>query len=366
MAARSRSPRRVSALSKLRRAQVNRAIKEASRATLERCLLACFDAGGVPDEILLALAPPQSPMPQELLIQTRLCNVEAQLPVPIMSELLPQKEKARLRQVSREWRGSMSWPAMWLELSCRHLNANAQEFLKMLSSTFRAPQYANVVAMALPARCNPTAALCTKLQRALPRVRAIDLPRLHSCHRVIRAVIESFHSLVHVRLSGPDLGLVELRELLNKHSCLQTLEVSYPHSLRGDLELAQAFPDRGNVPSTDLGRYASVRELSLCFPGESGRRFVEAPRRYNVNGVWLDVTQAMATGMAQRFLTSFPNLRKLALANWMRFEASDVEAVLALCPHLQELRMPGIAATIETDIVTHDENWHLRPLAEPF
>ena len=112
MAARSRSPRRVSAASKPRRAQVNRAIKEASRATLERCLLACFDAGGVPDEILLALAPPQSPMPQELLIQTRLCNVEAQLPVPIMSELLPQKEKARLRQVTREWRGSMSWPAM--------------------------------------------------------------------------------------------------------------------------------------------------------------------------------------------------------------------------------------------------------------
>ena len=70
--------------------------------------------------------------------------------------------------------------------------------------------------------------------------------------------------------------------------------------------------------------------------------------------------------MTQRFLTSFPNLRKLALANWMRFEATDVEAVVALCPHLQELRLPGVAATVETDIVTHDENWRLRPLAEPF
>ena len=346
---------------------MNRAIKGASRATLERCLLACFDAGGVPDDILLALAPPQSPMPQELLIQTRLCNVEAQLLVFIMSELLLQKEKARLRQVSREWRGSMSWPAMWLELSCRHLNANAQEFLKMLSSTFRAPRYADAVAMALPARCNPTTALCTKLQRALPCVRAIELPRLQVPSRAfIRAVIESFHSLVHVRLSGPELGLGELRELLTKHSCLQTLEVSYPHSLRTALELAQVFPDRENAPSADLSRCASLHELSLCFPGESGRRCVEAPRRHIVNGVRRDVTQAIATGMTQRFLTSFPNLRKLALANWVRFEASDVEAVLALCPHLQELRMPGVAAAIETDIVTHDENWRLRPLAEPF
>ena len=46
--------------------------------------------------------------------------------------------------------------------------------------------------------------------------------------------------------------------------------------------------------------------------------------------------------MTQRFLTSFPNVGKLALANWMRFEASDVESLVTVCPHLQELQLPGV------------------------
>ena len=70
--------------------------------------------------------------------------------------------------------------------------------------------------------------------------------------------------------------------------------------------------------------------------------------------------------MTQRLLTSFPCLRKLALANWMLFEASDVAAVVALCPHLRELRLPGVAAAAESDVITRNENWRLRPLAEPF
>ena len=338
MAARSRSPRRAEAATP-QRGDVAKAIRVASRSALERYLLKCFEAGGMPEEVRSALLPPDvQPRP---MIHTTLSKFRVKLPTCIFGAMLTQRVKISLQSVSRQWRDVVRMPSMWLALSCRSLRGNAKQFLAHLKDA----RFAQVKALALPTN-KLTLDLCAQLQRHLPQVSAIDATK-SSCwgSGPLEALREGFASLLHLRLSSYSFDAACLRKLLARHGDLRALEVLAPAALCTELG-ARTF---GGA----LEPHCALETLSLDFGSSHNYRRDQG----------FDFPAA-CDELTQRILARLPNLKRLCLNRWSSISDANVDTIVRACPNLVELRLAEVPVGGAHAIVTRAVDWKILPLAE--